>query len=196
MWFVLLVFGDAYAQDTINKTPKRSRFILSKSSSSDTLGDNKVFVIVQQQPKFPGDISKYLTEHISYPENARNRNIQGTVYVSFIVEGDGEISGAQILRGVDKSLNDEAIRVVSAMPKWTPGMQNGHIVRVQYMLPIRFILTDNTQNSDPKFPYELSNWISKQAEYPEDALKNKIEGTVYVHFTVRDDGSVAKNQNR
>ena len=104
---------------------------------------DKVFMMVQTQPKFPGDINKYLNDNLNYPEDAKNKNQQGTVYVSFVVEKDGSISTIKILRGVAPSLDNEAIRFVSAMPKWIPGMQNGHAVRVQYNVPIRFVLSDD-----------------------------------------------------
>lgn len=115
-------------------------------SAQPTPDPDKVYSIVQSQPKFPGDLNKYLSDNIKYPEDARLSNIQGTVYVSFIVEKNGSVSTVKILRGVQggRSLENEAIRVVSAMPAWTPGVQNGNPVRVQYNLPIHFMLADNT----------------------------------------------------
>jgi periplasmic protein TonB len=116
--------------------------IIAPIVSSNVIGDdaNKVFTIVQQKPAFPGDINKWLGEHINYPEQAKDANISGTVYMSFVVEKDGSVSGVSVLRGVNSYLNDEAKRVISVMPKWTPGQQNGHTVRVQYMVPIHFVL--------------------------------------------------------
>jgi len=110
---------------------------------------DKVYTTVQQKPEFPGDINKFLSDNIKYPQDARANNIQGTVYVQFVVEKDGSVSSAKVLRGVQggTSLESEAMRVVSSMPKWTPGMQNGNAVRVAYLLPIRFAL-DNSPSKN------------------------------------------------
>jgi protein TonB len=120
----------------------KDTMIIAPIAAPAAIGDdpNKVWTFVQQKPQFPGDIYKYLQEHIEYPEEAKETNIQGIVYVSFIVEKDGSITSVSILRGVNTLLNQEAVRVVSHMPKWTPGQQNGHGVRVNYMLPIHFVL--------------------------------------------------------
>lgn len=114
---------------------------------NSTLPD-KVYTVVQQRPLFRGDINKWLTDNIVYPADARRNNIQGTVYVSFIIEKDGSVSTPKVLRGVNKSLDDESVRVISMMPRWTPGMQNGQTVRVAYMVPIHFML-DNTTTPPP-----------------------------------------------
>jgi protein TonB len=108
-----------------------------------TSDPDKVYTIVQTKPEFPGNINKYLADNIVYPNDAKANNIQGTVYVTFVVEKDGSVSGVKVLRGVATSLDNESVRVVSAMPKWMPGMQNGHAVRVQYMVPIHFMLSDD-----------------------------------------------------
>jgi protein TonB len=120
----------------------KDTMIIAPIAAPSALGDdaNKVFTIVQQKPQFPGDINKWLAEHIDYPEQAKEANIQGTVYVSFVVERDGSISSVTVLRGVETHLNNEAVKKVSGMPKWAPGQQNGHAVRVQYMLPVHFVL--------------------------------------------------------
>lgn len=110
-------------------------------------GPDKVYTIVQQKPDFPGDINTWLANNIVYPQDAKNNNVQGTVYVSFIVEKDGSVSTVKVLRGANSSLDNESVRVVSAMPKWTPGMQDGLPVRVAYLVPIHFMLDgDNSSN--------------------------------------------------
>ncbi len=126
--------------------------VYSQPAKSDTAGSDKVYRVVQQQPKFPGEINKYLGDSLIYPKDAQTNNIQGTVYVSFIVEKDGLVSGTKVMRGIPggKSLDDEAVRVVSSMPRWTPGMQNGKPVRVQYMVPIHFMLPDKNASDQKK----------------------------------------------
>ena len=94
-------------------------------------------------PQFPGGEAarfKYMMENVIYPETAKEQGIQGTVYVSFIVEKDGSITNTKVKRGVEKSLDKEALRVVSTMPKWSPGTQEGKSVRVQFNMPISFKL--------------------------------------------------------
>ena len=103
----------------------------------------KVWEVVEQQPSFPGGPSalmQWLSSNIHYPPVAEENGIQGRVVVSFIVEPDGSISNVQVVRGVDPSLDKEAVRVCKAMPKWQPGKQNGQAVRVKYNLPVTFKL--------------------------------------------------------
>lgn len=94
-------------------------------------------------PEFPGgvgELKKYLRKHLKYPHLAQEYNIQGTVYVRFIVSKTGEVENVEIYRGVDASLDKEAIRVVERMPKWKPGSQRGRSVSVYFVLPIKFLL--------------------------------------------------------
>lgn len=104
----------------------------------------KVFKFVQQMPSFPGgqdSLMKYLHENIHYPEVARKNAIQGTVVVQFIVGRDGKLRDFTVVsRKLGGGLEEEAIRVVKAMPDWIPGKQDGKTVNVQYSLPVRFEL--------------------------------------------------------
>ena len=105
--------------------------------------ENKVFEYVEQMPSFPGGtgaLMQYLSKNIKYPPFAEENNIQGRVICTFVVERDGSVSDIRIARSVDPSLDKEAMRVVSAMPKWIPGRQNGQMVRVKYTLPVTFRL--------------------------------------------------------
>ena len=104
---------------------------------------NKVFDVVEQQPQFPGGmgaLNQWLGSNIKYPAMAAENGIEGRVIVQFVVERDGSVSGVHVVRGVDPSLDKEATRVVSAMPKWIPGKQNGSAVRVKYTVPVTFRL--------------------------------------------------------
>ncbi len=121
----------------------KDTMIVTPPPQNNVIGDNpdQVFTILKENAKFPGgDINKWLSEHIDYPEPAKDAQIQGTVYISFVVEKDGSVSTVKILRGVNKYLDDEAKRVINAMPKWSPGQQNGHSVRQLFNVPIHFIL--------------------------------------------------------
>jgi TonB family protein len=104
-----------------------------------------VFTVVEDMPQFPGGDEariKYMVTSIKYPEEARKKGVQGTVYVTYIVEMDGSISNVKILRGIGGGCDEEAARVISEMPKWDPGMQRGKAVRVQFNMPINFKLGD------------------------------------------------------
>lgn len=105
--------------------------------------ENKVFDVVEEQPSFPGGQSalfKWLSDNLRYPVVAQENGISGKVQVQFVVGKDGSISGAKVVRGVDPSLDKEALRVVNSMPHWTPGRQNGTTVNVRYTLPVVFRL--------------------------------------------------------
>ena len=105
--------------------------------------ESKVFEVVEQMPSFPGGdvaLMQYLSKNIKYPPVAEEMGIQGRVICTFVVERDGSVSDIRIARSVDPSLDKEAIRVVSGMPKWIPGRQNGQMVRVKYTLPVTFRL--------------------------------------------------------
>lgn len=102
-----------------------------------------VFDVVEGMPQFPGGaaaLMQYLSQNIRYPKEAMEAKTQGRVIVQFVVEKDGSISGAHVVKSVNPQLDAEALRVISAMPNWTPGTQNGQTVRVKYAVPISFRL--------------------------------------------------------
>ena len=101
--------------------------------------ENKIFTVAEQMPSFP-NVNAWLASHIQYPAVAAENGVQGRVIVKFVVGRDGSVSQAQIVRGVDQSLDREALRVVNSMPKWTPGMNNGQPANVWFTLPITFKL--------------------------------------------------------
>lgn len=103
----------------------------------------QVFFIVEDMPEFPGGdlaLRKYIANAIKYPVIAQENGIQGKVYVTFVVGKDGKVTNARIARGVDPSLDKEALRVVNSLPTWKPGKQRGKPVNVSYTVPINFVL--------------------------------------------------------
>ena len=103
----------------------------------------QIFTVVEEMPEFPGgmnELLKYLAKSIKYPVIAQENGIQGRVICAFVVNRDGSIVDAEVLRGVDPSLDKEALRVINAMPKWKPGKQRGKPVRVKYTVPVTFRL--------------------------------------------------------
>lgn len=104
--------------------------------------DEEVFTVVEEMPVFPGAekaMFEYFGNNIKYPKEAIEAGIQGTVYVTFVVGSDGALSDARVLRGIGGGCDEEALRVVKAMPNWVPGKQREKPVSVQYNLPIRFV---------------------------------------------------------
>lgn len=99
------------------------------------------FTYVEQMPEFPeGDILSYIVKKIRYPDVAAENGISGKVYVQFVVGKSGEITDVTVLRGVDPSLDQEAVRVIKSLPRWKPGKQNGNPVRVLMSIPVNFRL--------------------------------------------------------
>lgn len=103
----------------------------------------KVFDVVEKMPSYPGGnaaLQRWLSSNITYPAAAAENGVEGRVIVAFVVETDGSVSDVRIARGVDPSLDREALSVVKRMPKWIPGMQNGSPVRVKFNVPVTFKL--------------------------------------------------------
>lgn len=116
---------------------------IKKNDYIDPEKDNDVYIDVKEMPDFIGGIEKmykYLGENIVYPKPAVETGLTGTVHVKFVVEKDGSISNTILMNDIGGGCGEEALRVVNSMPKWKPGRQNGIAVRVQYILPIRFLL--------------------------------------------------------
>ena len=103
--------------------------------------NEKVYDTVEQMPEYPGGMQamiEFLQTNMKYPEDAAKQKVEGRVMVQFVVETDGSVSDVHVAKQVFPSLDAEAIRVVQAMPKWTPGKNGGQVVRVKYNLPIVF----------------------------------------------------------
>jgi protein TonB len=129
---------DANAAQTQTYVPPAA--VDTKEEEAD---ENQIFVIVETMPEFPGgqaELMSYLSKSIKYPVVAQENGIFGRVTCSFTINKDGSIVDAEVLRGVDPSLDKEALRVINAMPKWKPGLQRGKPVRVKYNLPVNFRL--------------------------------------------------------
>ena len=114
---------------------------------------NKVFDVVEKMPSFPGGPSalmSYLASNVKYPKECHEKGIQGRVIVQFVVDTDGSITDAHVVRAVDPLLDAEALRVINSMPKWTPGKQKGKAVRVKYNVPLTFKLSGGNDKAEPK----------------------------------------------
>ena len=105
--------------------------------------NEKVFDVVEQMPEYPGGMPalfEFLSQNIKYPEDAQKQKVEGRVIATFVVETDGSISNIEVVKHAFPSLDAEAVRVLSAMPNWTPGKQSGKVVRVKYTVPLNFNL--------------------------------------------------------
>lgn len=115
----------------------------SNTGSKEKTSNEKIYDVVEMPPSFPGGqaaLLAWIASHVNYPQKAMESRIEGRIIVGFVIECDGSVSQAKIIRSVDPLLDDEAIRVVMGMPKWTPGRQNGKNVRVRYNVPVNFRL--------------------------------------------------------
>ena len=135
---VLLVIVVAPAR--ANAQDKRGK---TTQTHKDTTTDDKIYEVCEQMPIFEGGdaaLLKYLRENLKYPDNTKDRGVQGRLVIGFIVEKDGSLTDVKVLRPVDIDLDAEALRVIKGMPKWIPGRHNGQRVRVRYLLPIHICL--------------------------------------------------------
>ncbi len=214
-----------YRADELAKMgPDNLVIVLIPVVSSPHEADPNVFEVVEKMPEFPNGgmpgLMKYLSDNIRYPEAAKVAGIQGRVTVVFVVDKDGSITNVKTLRGVDAELDKEAIRVISSMPKWIPGMQKGKAVKVRYTVPVMFRLpnepvegkvneivvkgvakpSDNVTGDVyeaveqmPEFPggmAGLMQYITKNLRYPEEAKVKGIQGRVTVRVVVNTEGKV------
>jgi TonB family protein len=144
-FFLVVAFTVSPVVKTVAQVDKQTQKVEAKSQSPQDDGQNEIFTVVEDIPKFPGGEearAKYMVENIVYPEAAKKAGKQGTVYVTFVIEKEGSVSNVKVLRGFDKDCDEVALNVVKNMPKWEPGKQRGEAVRVQFNMPIKFNLSD------------------------------------------------------
>ncbi len=139
-------FSQIATQDDSKKYVQRVGLPSKLIEDEESDEKQKTYIVVDEQPKFPGGEqarTQYLTDNIEYPQEAQDTGIQGTVYVSFIVEADGSITDAKVLRGIGGGCDEEALEVVENMPDWEPGKKDGEPVRTQFNMPMRFTLSED-----------------------------------------------------
>lgn len=144
----LVAQGKTSGEETVNDMGRADDTLIANDLQRVTSTDDDVYEVVEKMPKFPGggaELMKYLSSNIKYPVEAHKAGIQGRVVVSFVVNKDGTVKDAKIVRSVDKSIDAEALRVISAMPKWQPGYQDGKAVSVRYTVPVTFRLTGESR---------------------------------------------------
>jgi TonB family protein len=132
--------GFEVVKDSLGNTFLVEKEIIQPKSLS---AEEQIFFIVEEMPEFPGgelELRNFIANNVKYPTDAQEKGVQGKVYVTFIVSKDGSVASAKIARGVNPSLDAEALRVVNSLPKWMPGKQKGQAVNVSYTVPINFVL--------------------------------------------------------
>lgn len=146
-----IVDNDAIVDDDItidaeadeNTQMEEYKAVVAVQVAEEEVAEAEIFTVVEEAPSYPGgDESRirFLQENIKYPQMARESGIQGTVYVTFVVEKSGKVTDVKVLRGIGGGCDEEAIRVIQAMPPWNAGKQRGKSVRVQFNMPIKFTL--------------------------------------------------------
>lgn len=129
--------------------PIRFRLDGQPAPSKQNTAPKEVFMVVENMPEFPGGsdaLLDFLAKNIHYPSVAKANGVEGMVAVQYIVETDGSVSDAKVVKGIGAGCDEEALRVINSMPKWQPGLQKGQKVRVKYILPIRFKLDGRNAN--------------------------------------------------
>lgn len=182
--------------------------VVTAPNVDDTEFGDSLFTVVEVSPEFSGgetELYKYLLPAIRYPEAARDAGIQGTVFINFVVEKDGSITNANVLRGIGGGCDEVALNAVRSMPVWTPGEHKGQKVRVRYNLPVKFTMKEPEKVSStsdreftiveemPEFPggsVALYKFIKKELRYPAELKPTKSIGTVHTTFEIGTDGSI------
>jgi TonB family protein len=141
--YELTVDGATGEMKLAGKNNKVGEIVAVAYGTEEKVAQEEVFFIVEEMPEFPEGqlgLRKFIAQSIKYPVKAQENGIQGKVFVNFVVAKDGSVKNAKILRGVDPSLDTEALRVVNSLSNWKPGKQKGKEVAVSYTVPINFVL--------------------------------------------------------
>ena len=131
------------ASDDIQAAVEIKGYGTAVEVEEEEVEEEQIFQVVEEMPEFPGgqaECMKWLGKNMKYPQISQENGVQGRVIVQFVVNSDGSIVDAQVVRGVDPYLDKEALRVIGLMPKWKPGKQRGKAVRVKFTLPVMFRL--------------------------------------------------------
>lgn len=134
LFLLFFISADMYASELI---------VTDQVSDERKTEEEEIYSVVDEKPDFPGGekaLMDFVIKNLKYPPKMAKKKIQGRVFVSYIVETDGSISNIEVLKSPAKELSDEAVRVISLMPKWKPGTKGGNPVRVKYIMPVSFTI--------------------------------------------------------
>ena len=172
----VMYVGYASGSIVINDPQTKYDLRLQKDGSDASNTNDKTFDVVEQMPEFPGGqiaMLDFLSKNIRYPEAAHKAGIQGRVVATFVVEKDGSISNAKVMRSIDPLLDAEALRVINSMPNWIPGKQDGKPVAVKYTVPVSFKLDGLTKTPEEKYILEIDG-----KEVDNSEIANIPSGTI------------------
>lgn len=172
----VMYVGYASGTIVINDPQTKYDLRLQKDGSDASNTNDKAFDVVEQMPEFPGGqiaMLDFLSKNIRYPEAAHKAGIQGRVVATFVVEKDGSISNAKVMRSIDPLLDAEALRVINSMPNWIPGKQDGKPVAVKYTVPVSFKLDGTTKTPEEKYILEIDG-----KEVDNSEIANIPSGTI------------------
>lgn len=199
----------------VSKIAQADNSIISPSSAAPmaqntSQKEDDVFLIAEVMPTFNGKdaalgFREYIGKNLIYPVSAIKKKIEGVVLTRFIIEKDGSVSSVKVTKGVSPELDNESIRVISKSKGWTPAYENGQPVRLQFDFPIKFQLDREKKNLNekpvvvdemPKYDGKevsigFQEFIARNLRYPDEAMMQGVEGTVFVSFTVKKNGSIS-----
>lgn len=199
------IFSNHSNSDFEKKNQSQNNFSLSDSSNKDT-----VYTTVEQYPKYDDgntEFISYVIDNLNYPSSAKEKGIEGQVVVVFVIDKDGSVIDAKVVKSVDTEIDAEALRVIQNSPKWTPAVHKGENVKVRRTVPINFNLRttlDNDVKEDISSVFTIVEapaiyrggmdafyeYIRQNLKYPKSALENEIEGQVVVQFVINQEGYV------
>ena len=189
-----------------------SLIIVNAMGQTKAADNDEAVVVVEHSAEFPSGMDnfyKFIAANIQYPEQALKDGVQGRIYLSFIVEKDGQLTNIKVLKGLGAGLDEESVRLLTISPKWKPGEQNNRKVRQRVSLPISFVIQKSvpeTQVSEDtskiyssvepnaQFPggeSALYSFLGKTLRYPALARDKGTQGKVIVTFVVEKDGSLS-----
>jgi TonB family protein len=210
---------DENAQDSVPVAKTKKQGITKKNATKskppvyETRDGKKFFTMLEEPPVFPGGekaLMKYISDNLKYPETAIEACIQGRVVLRFIITTTGKVENVEVMRSLDAACDAEAVRVVEAMPAWTPGKQDGEAQSVYYTLPVSYKLQPSKSkppvyetidgkkvfihlDEPPVFPggvTALMKYLSDNVKYPETAIQDSIQGRVVLRFIITTTGKV------
>ena len=187
--FALLLFANCKSNGNDKSAEKKAveatENVETQTVETFATDDSEVYGAVEVMPEYLGGVNamyEFIQKNVKYPESAKDKGIEGKVYVQFVVEKDGSLSSFNVLRGVSDDIDAEALRVLKAMPKWKPGMNDGKPVRVQFTMPFVFKLSGNENTITA---LSGTKWEGK-GEGTKDGVKYTMEMTM--DFYNNDDG--------
>ncbi|MCB9034201.1 MAG: energy transducer TonB [Chitinophagales bacterium] len=174
---------------------------------NNSFASDEILEYAKTQPSFKGGTDSlvyFIYNNLNYPINDLLQRKEGTVYVKFYIDKEGKTNNPTVIKSnMSDDANNEALRIVNVMPNWNPGYNDNEVVSVYYTLPIKFKITqreentlaDFTINTQPEFPNggakAMLQFITDSLVYPKTEYKKKKEATIYVQFTINEDGSIA-----